>query len=79
MSPFLLFHFLLHDPLTMPSSEERMPVYDPHAIEARWQKFWEENKTFRASDDTTKKKIYVLDMFPHLRGLHVDIRKGTRP
>jgi leucyl-tRNA synthetase len=62
----------------MHSSEERMPVYGPHAIEAKWQKFWGEKKTFRAPDDTTKKKLYVLDMFPYPsgEGLHVGHPEG---
>jgi leucyl-tRNA synthetase len=55
-----------------------MPVYGPHAIEAKWQKFWGEKKTFRAPDDTTKKKLYVLDMFPYPsgEGLHVGHPEG---
>ncbi len=47
--------------------------YDPHLIEKKWQKFWEENKTFAAQEDPQKKKYYVLDMFPYPSGagLHV--------
>jgi leucyl-tRNA synthetase len=50
-----------------------MPVYNPHDIEARWQEYWEQNKTFRARDDSAKPKLYVLDMFPYPsgEGLHV--------
>ncbi len=42
-------------------------------IEARWQKYWSENQTFAASNDTSKPKFYVLDMFPYPSGagLHV--------
>ncbi|XP_073158506.1 leucine--tRNA ligase, chloroplastic/mitochondrial [Henckelia pumila] len=44
-------------------------------IEAKWQLYWEENKTFRTPDeiDTSKPKFYVLDMFPYPSGagLHV--------
>ncbi len=50
-----------------------MPLYDPHTIEAKWQEFWERNKTFRALDDSTKPKLFILDMFPYPsgEGLHV--------
>ena len=50
-----------------------MPVYNPNDIEARWQEYWEQNKTFRARDDSAKPKLYVLDMFPYPsgEGLHV--------
>ena len=42
-------------------------------IEKKWQKFWADNKTFKADDKTTKPKYYVLDMFPYPSGagLHV--------
>lgn len=47
--------------------------YDPRAIEKKWQKFWAENKTFKAEIDKTKPKYYILDMFPYPSGsgLHV--------
>ena len=52
--------------------------YDFTAIEAKWQKYWDEHQTFRATDDTTKKKLYVLDMFPYPSGagLHVGHPEG---
>lgn len=42
-------------------------------IEQKWQKFWAENGTFKAEDNSTKPKYYVLDMFPYPSGagLHV--------
>jgi leucyl-tRNA synthetase len=50
-----------------------MPVYDPHAIEAKWQEYWEQNRVFSAPDSSQKPKRYVLDMFPYPsgEGLHV--------
>ncbi len=47
--------------------------YTPIEIEANWQKFWADNKTFAASNTSTKPKYYVLDMFPYPSGagLHV--------
>lgn len=47
--------------------------YNPQEIEARWQKYWAENKTFAASNHSDKPKYYVLDMFPYPSGagLHV--------
>jgi leucyl-tRNA synthetase len=50
-----------------------MPAYDAHAIEAKWQEYWEKNDSFRAPDVSSKTKLYVLDMFPYPsgEGLHV--------
>ncbi len=47
--------------------------YDFNTIEARWQKYWAENRTFRAENNSSKPKYYVLDMFPYPSGagLHV--------
>lgn len=39
--------------------------YNFREIEKKWQKYWEENKTFKTKDDfSNPKKVYVLDMFP---------------
>ena len=45
--------------------EER---YQPKAIEEKWQRIWEENKTFRVTEDVGKPKYYVLEMFPYPSG-----------
>ncbi|KOS06702.1 leucyl-tRNA synthetase [Flavobacterium akiainvivens] len=47
--------------------------YNHNDIEARWQKYWAEEGTFRAEDISDKPKYYVLDMFPYPSGagLHV--------
>jgi leucyl-tRNA synthetase len=55
-----------------------MPSYNPKAIEPRWQRYWEEHKTFRTPDFSDKLKFYVLDMFPYPSGagLHVGHPEG---
>ena len=47
--------------------------YDFLRIEKKWQKYWLENKTFKADNNSEKPKYYVLDMFPYPSGsgLHV--------
>lgn len=47
-------------------------------IEKKWQKYWEENKTFRTSEEEGKRKFYALDMFPYPSGagLHVGHPEG---
>jgi leucyl-tRNA synthetase len=47
--------------------------YNPNEIEAKWQKYWAENQTFAAENNSNKPKYYVLDMFPYPSGagLHV--------
>ena len=50
-----------------------MKTYDFNAIDRKWQKYWAENKTFKAENNSDKPKFYVLDMFPYPSGagLHV--------
>ena len=42
--------------------------YNPKAVEAKWQKKWEDTKAFKASEDPSKQKYYVLEMFPYPSG-----------
>lgn len=53
-------------------------VYNHRVIEKKWQEYWDENKTFKTSDDHTKEKFYALDMFPYPSGagLHVGHPEG---
>jgi len=47
--------------------------YDHQKIEAKWQFYWEKNKSFKSEANPDKKKLYILDMFPYPSGsgLHV--------
>ena len=47
--------------------------YNFNEIEAKWQKYWSDNQTFKAETPSSKPKFYVLDMFPYPSGagLHV--------
>ncbi len=55
-----------------------MPKYEPSEIEPRWQRYWDENKTFKTPDTISEKKLYALDMFPYPsgNGLHVGHPEG---
>ena len=47
--------------------------YNFGKIEQKWQAYWAENQTYKVTEDATKPKYYVLDMFPYPSGagLHV--------
>lgn len=50
-----------------------MEKYNPKEIEPKWQKYWEDNQTFKVTEDLTKEKFYALVEFPYPsgEGLHV--------
>jgi len=43
-------------------------TYDPHKIEEKWQRLWEEGRFYDAKEDPKRKKYYVLEMFPYPSG-----------
>ncbi|MCM3569671.1 leucine--tRNA ligase [Neobacillus mesonae] len=52
--------------------------FDHQKIEKKWQKRWEEEKTFKTNEEYDKRKFYALDMFPYPSGagLHVGHPEG---
>lgn len=53
-------------------------MYNAQAIEPKWQKYWDENTTFKTTEDAGKPKFYAMDMFPYPSGagLHVGHPEG---
>jgi len=53
-------------------------TYDHHAIEAKWQAYWDEHRPFKAVENQERPKFYCLDMFPYPSGsgLHVGHLEG---
>ncbi|MDR3176570.1 MAG: leucine--tRNA ligase [Desulfovibrio sp.] len=42
--------------------------YNPHALEDKWQKFWEQNHSFQCREESSRPKYYCLEMFPYPSG-----------
>ena len=57
----------------MTENYSNIPEYNPNAIEKKWQKIWDEDKTFHSEIDHDKEKFYGLVEFPYPsgQGLHV--------
>ncbi|MBC8871930.1 MAG: leucine--tRNA ligase [Planctomycetes bacterium] len=55
-----------------------MPRYNPNRIEPKWQKYWDDERTFKTPEMPQGEKLYVLDMFPYPSGdgLHVGHPEG---
>lgn len=53
-------------------------AYQHKEVEKKWQRFWEENQTFKTSNDHSKEKFFAMDMFPFPsgQGLHVGHPEG---
>ncbi|PFG05014.1 leucine--tRNA ligase [Bacillus sp. es.034] len=52
--------------------------FNHKSVETKWQQYWEQNKTFKATEDEGKSNFYALDMFPYPSGagLHVGHPEG---
>ena len=53
--------------------------YDFKTIEKKWQNYWKENQCFKTTEDKTKEKYYVLEMFPYPRANCIWVMCGTIP
>lgn len=65
--------------MTQPEPKSELTGYNPKLIESKWQKYWDQNKTFKTPNpDPSKPKFYALDMFPYPsgEGLHVGHPEG---
>lgn len=59
-------------------TQDNQQGYRPTQLEPKWQRYWDENKTFATTEDAGKPKFYALDMFPYPSGagLHVGHPEG---
>ena len=53
--------------------------YDFRKIEKKWQSYWSSHRTFKAVEDTSKPKYYVLDMFPYPSGAGLHVLPNSMP
>ncbi|AZN40380.1 leucine--tRNA ligase [Paenibacillus albus] len=62
----------------MTQERQEQQGYNPLVIEPKWQRYWDESKTFKTTEDAGKPKFYALDMFPYPSGagLHVGHPEG---
>ncbi|QYR20177.1 leucine--tRNA ligase [Paenibacillus sp. sptzw28] len=62
----------------MAQERQEQQGYNPLVIEPKWQTYWDDNKTFKTTEDAGKPKFYALDMFPYPSGagLHVGHPEG---
>lgn len=65
--------YLCEDFQVVDSNQNDHMDYNFLEIEKKWQEFWEKNQTYKVTEDSSKPKFYVLDMFPYPSGagLHV--------
>ena len=52
----------------MTTSQSGRNRYDFKAIEDKWQRLWNDNETYRTTEDDAREKYYVLEMFPYPSG-----------